>query len=117
MAFYSEIYGYICVKEEKIIEECVLSEIMKSHPIFRPNFSNPSPSKSEYYISFAGKVKFDSGEDRLWILPFEELLGKINFVSATVSIIHEESNYIMMYSYIQDGGVQKFTSKFLEEFE
>lgn len=116
LAFYAEVYGYICQKNNDHLEEILLSNLRDEYPIFRMGFSSPVLSHGKFYISFAGQVKIDTGEESSWIGPFEKLLSGMNFLNATVNIIYEDSPQIMMYSYINDGGIQKFSSKLVEEF-
>jgi hypothetical protein len=116
MAFYADVYGYIARKEKGEIPCEVLEHVYKSAPIFRACFSAPVTCKSAHYISFACSVKLDEGEEELWLSPFEMMLKRINFLSAAVNVVHEESNYIMMYSYVKDVSIQKFISKMTEQF-
>ncbi|WP_155122922.1 hypothetical protein [Burkholderia ubonensis] len=115
MAFYAEVYGYIARKEAGEIPLEVIEYAAQSSAIFCPCFSDPVAMRSAYYISFACSVKFDEGEDELWLSPFEIILRKMDFSSASVSILHEEVSHIMMYSYVRDRVMQRFSSKLIEQ--
>lgn len=116
MAFYADVYGYIARKEAGGIPLEVIECATQSSTIFRPCFSDPSVMRSAHYISFACSVKFEDGEDELWLSPFEMVLRKIEFLSASVSVVHEEVNHVMMYSYVRDKAIQRFSSKLIEKF-
>jgi len=116
MAFYADVYGFIARKEADGISRDLVEAVRNSSPIFKPCFSVPVPTKKAHYISFACGVKLDVGEDDLWLSAFEEVLKQINFLNASVNIVHEETGNIMMYSYIKDGGIQRFSSKLEERF-
>jgi hypothetical protein len=91
MAFHADVYGYIARKEAEEIPREVLEDLRQSAPIFRgASFSAPVACRMGHYISFACSVRFDEGEDELWIAPFELILKRINFLRADVIVSHED---------------------------
>jgi hypothetical protein len=116
VAFYADIYGYIAQHDEAGIPPGVVGFINHEHPIFRPCFSPPVASRAMHYLSFACSVKLDEGEEGLWIAPFELLLKKINFFNAIVSVIHEQSGQMIIFSYQKDGLIRRFVSKVTEQY-
>jgi hypothetical protein len=115
MAFYADIYGYIARKEAEAIPAEVLERARQSAAIFRVAFAAPVSCRAAHYSSFACGVKFDEGEDELWLAPFELVLKSIHFLSAAVNIVHEESGHIMMYSYVKSGLIKRFSSRLTEQ--
>ena len=116
MAFYADIYGYIAIKKGRHIQNEIIEQISKNNQIFKPCLSQAIEGKSSSYISFACSVKIDEGEDNIWLTPFEELLKLMDFLNATVNIVHEESGSIMMYTYIMNEGIKKISSTLVEKF-
>ena len=115
MSFHADVYGYIIVKDSESISTALIEEIPLTAPIFKPCFSDAIKEHNTQYISFACRVKIDAGEDSLWLLPFESLLRKSNFLNATVHIQHEETSTMMMYSYFKNKGIQKISNKLTEQ--
>jgi hypothetical protein len=113
MAFHADLYGYIARKEAEHIPPEVLEEIHRSSiPLFSAtSFSAPAASRMGHYTSFACSVRFDAGEDDMWIAPFEMILKRINFLRAEVIIDHEESSSPMQYSYVKLDVIKKFVTR------
>lgn len=115
MAFYADVYGYISVqKGQQFLPKA--PDNGSSSGTFHPCFATKVDGRIFDLIPFACNVKLDEGEDSLWLSPFEDILRNVDFVSAVVNVMHEESNHIMMYSYVKDGQIKKFTSRQTEEF-
>jgi hypothetical protein len=117
MAFYADVYGYVARKEAEEIPLEAVERAHQSAPIFRVAFAAPLRSRTAHYSSFACDVKFDEGEDELWLAPFEMLLKSINFLRATVVIVHEESSkQTMRYFYVKIGPtITRITTKLAEQ--
>jgi hypothetical protein len=116
MAFYADVYGFIAVDDEGGIPVDLLENAYRDSKGLKPSFAQAAATRSGFYISFASSVKLDEGEDDLWLLPFEALLKEMHFLRATVNFLHEESDHALMYTYINNKGIQKICSKLSEEF-
>lgn len=117
MAFYADVYGYVARQEAEEIPLELMERVHQSAPIFQVAFAAPLRSRTTHYSSFASEVKFDEGEDELWLAPFEMLLRSIDFLRATVVIVHEESSQrSMRYFYVKIGKtITRVSTKLTEQ--